>query len=309
MDHLKPSAENLPTTDRTKTPAQIHATIIRVRMRELVFSSAIFSRNYNEAMLGAIAGDIIGSVYEHQPVKTTEFALFAPGCRFTDDTVLTVAIADCLLTGKSYARTLEDYYYRYPNAGFGARFDAWARSHEHKPYNSWGNGSAMRVSPVGWGFSDLQQVLDEAKKSAEITHDHPEGIKGAQATAAAIFLARTGNSKADIKRGIETAFGYDLSRTLAEIRPTYSFDISCQGTVPQAITAFLESTGYEDAVRNAISLGGDSDTLACITGGIAEAFYGGVPDFIASRVMKILDTSLAATARLFISSRIAPNER
>lgn len=259
-------------------------------------------------MLGAIAGDIIGSVYEHRPVKTTEFPLFVAGCRFTDDTVLTVAVADCLLHGKGYAQKFEDYYYRYPNAGFGGGFHAWASSHDHKPYNSWGNGSAMRVSPVGWAFDDLQQVLDEATKSAEVTHNHPEGIKGAQATAAAIFLARTGSTKADIKRKIESTFGYDLSRTLDEIRPAYSFDISCQGTVPQAITAFLESAGYEDAVRKAISLGGDSDTLACITGGIAEAFYKSVPDFIANHVLKILDDNLAATARLFIA-RIGSNGR
>jgi ADP-ribosylglycohydrolase len=252
-------------------------------------------------MLGAITGDIIGSVYEHQPIKTSEFPLFAAGCRFTDDTVLTVAVADCLLNGKHYAQKFEDYYYHYPNAGFGGGFHTWASSHDHKPYNSWGNGSAMRVSPVGWAFADLQQVLDEAKRSAEVTHNHPEGIKGAQATAAAIFLARTGSTKADIKRAMESLFGYDLSRTLDEIRPAYTFDISCQGTVPPAITAFLESNDYEDAIRKAISLGGDSDTLACITGGIAEAFYKKIPTAIVERVFQILDERLTTITRLFMA--------
>jgi ADP-ribosylglycohydrolase len=252
-------------------------------------------------MLGAIAGDIIGSVYEHENVKATSFPLFRPSSRFTDDTVLTVAVADCLIHQANYAKKFEDYYYQYPNAGFGGGFQDWAGSREHKPYNSWGNGSAMRVSPVGFAFNDLQQVLDEAKRTAEITHNHPEGIKGAQATATAIFLARTGGTKAEIKRFVESSFGYDLSRTLDEIRPAYSFDISCQGTVPQAITAFLESNDFEDAIRKAISLGGDSDTLACITGGIAEAFYKKVPDAIAERVFQILDERLANVTRKFMA--------
>lgn len=250
-------------------------------------------------MLGAIAGDIIGSVYEHNRIKTTTFPLFSPGSRFTDDSVLTVAVADCILHQKSYAKKFEDYYYRYPRAGYGGNFQDWASSHHHQPYNSWGNGSAMRVSPVGWAFSDLEQTLAEAKKSAEVTHNHPEGIKGAQATAAAIFLARCGSSKDEIKRFVENSFSYDLKRTLDEIRPDYSFDVSCQGTVPQAITAFLESTDFEDAIRKAVSLGGDSDTLACITGGIAEAFYRAVPSDIAEQVFQILDEPLASIARLF----------
>jgi len=252
-------------------------------------------------MLGAIAGDIIGSIYEHRPIKTTKFPLFGPGCRFTDDTVLTVAVADCLLNGKGYAKKFEDYYYRFPNAGYGSGFCEWASSHNHQPYNSWGNGSAMRVSPVGWAFSDLGQTLAEAEKSAEVTHNHPEGIKGAQATAAAIFLARTGSSKEQIKEFVEKTFSYDLFLPLDSIRPAYRFDVSCQGTVPPALTAFLESTDYEDAVRKAVSLGGDSDTLACITGGIAEAFYKGVPDSITDRVFQILDKDLAAVARKFIA--------
>ena len=250
-------------------------------------------------MVGAIAGDIIGSIYEHRPIKTTKFTLFGSGCRFTDDTVLTVAVADCLLNGKAYAKTFEDYYYRFPNAGYGSGFCEWASPHDHKPYNSWGNGSAMRVSPVGWAFSDLEQTLAEAKKSAEVTHNHPEGIKGAQATAAAICLARTGSSKEQIKEFVEKTFAYDFLLPLDSIRPAYRFDVSCQGTVPPALTAFLESTDYEDAVRKAVSLGGDSDTLACITGSIAEAFYKGVPDSITERVFQILDKDLAAVVRKF----------
>ena len=250
-------------------------------------------------MLGAIAGDIIGSVYEHHQIKSTAFPLFSPGSQFTDDSVLTIAVADCILHQQSYAKRFKDYYYQYPNAGYGGRFQAWARAHDHQPYHSWGNGSAMRVSPVGWAFSDLKQTLAEAKRCAEVTHNHPEGIKGAQAAAAAIFLARCGSSKAEIRRFIEASFSYDLKRTLEEIRPAYGFDVSCQGTVPQAITAFLESTDFEDAIRKAVSLGGDSDTLACITGGIAEAFYQTVPSGIAEQVFQILDEPLANIVRMF----------
>jgi ADP-ribosylglycohydrolase len=251
-------------------------------------------------MLGAIAGDIIGSIYEHRPIKTTKFSLFGPGCRFTDDTVLTVAVADCLLNGKAYAKKFEDYYYRYPNAGYGSGFCEWAGSQDHQPYNSWGNGSAMRVSPVGWAFPDLEHTLAEAKATAGVTHNHPEGIKGAQATAAAIFLARTGSSKEQIKEFVEKTFAYDLSLPLDSIRPAYRFDVSCQGTVPPALTAFLESNSYEDAVRKAISLGGDSDTLACIAGGIAEAFYKVIPDAIVERAFQMLDERLATTTRMFM---------
>ncbi|MDB6032070.1 MAG: hypothetical protein JWM16_2408 [Verrucomicrobiales bacterium] len=253
-------------------------------------------------MLGAIAGDIIGSIYEHRPIKTTKFPLFGPGCRFTDDSVLTVAVADCLLTGKAYAKEFENYFYRFPNAGYGSGFCEWASSHHHQPYNSSGNGSAMRVSPVGWAFPDLEHTLAEAKKTAEVTHNHPEGIKGAQATPAAIFLARTGSSKEQIKEFVEKAFAYDLSQPLDSIRPAYRFDVSCQGTVPPALVAFLESTDYEDAVRKAVSLGGDSDTLACITGGIAEAFYKGVPESITERVLQILDEQLTSVTQRFLAT-------
>ncbi len=243
-------------------------------------------------MIGAIAGDIIGSVYEWNRIKTKRFELFSPDCYFTDDSVLTIALADAILNDKDYGVTMKSYYRRYPHAGYGGFFHQWASSRDSKPYNSWGNGAAMRISPAGFAFNSLEEVLTKAKQYTEITHNHPEGIKGAQATASAIFLARTGKTKKEIRAFIEKSFGYNLSMTLDEIRPTYRFDESCQGTVPQAITAFLESEDFEDAIRNAISLGGDSDTLACITGGIAQAFYGGAPEAIAQKVMEILDQDL-----------------
>ncbi|ELS33548.1 MULTISPECIES: ADP-ribosylglycohydrolase family protein [Pseudanabaena] len=239
-------------------------------------------------MLGAIAGDIIGSIYEISNHRSKDFPLFSEGCRFTDDTVLTVAIADCLMHQGSYAEYIKTYARLYPTRGYGGRFIEWMNSEAMEPYNSWGNGSAMRVSPIGFAYTDRDAVMHEAKCSAEVTHNHPEGVKGAQATAITVFMARQGHSKEQIKTEIVNSFGYDLRRTLDEIRPTYKFDVSCQGTVPQAITAFLESTDFEDAIRNAISLGGDSDTLACITGAIAEAYYGGVPEAIAEKVFTYL---------------------
>ncbi len=243
-------------------------------------------------MIGAIAGDIIGSVYEWDNIKTTEFPLFGKDCRFTDDTVLTVAIADSILTGTEYAVKLKQYYRRYPNAGYGGSFRNWGESEEFKPYNSWGNGSAMRVSPVGFAFDTIDKVLEEAKKSAQVTHNHPEGIKGAQAVASAVFLAKNGTDKAGIRNYVTRKFGYNLTEPLEQIRTYYKFDVSCQGSVPQAITAFLESTNYEDAVRKAVSLGGDSDTIACITGGIAQAYYKEIPNFITAKVTELLDDDL-----------------
>lgn len=255
-------------------------------------------------MIGAIAGDIIGSVYEWHPTKTESFPLFSDGSRFTDDTVLTVAVADALLHGRDYAVTFKAYARRYPHAGYGGNFMEWVISDSSDPYNSWGNGSAMRVSPVGWAFDSLEEVLGEAKRSAEVTHNHPEGIKGAQAVAAAIFLARTGSSKEAIRHYLEETFGYDLQRTVAEIRPSYRFDVSCQGSVPEAIICFLEGDSYEEAVRKAISLGGDSDTQACIAGGIAEAFHG-LPEDIRAEAMNRLDVVLKEVvlefARRFLS--------
>jgi ADP-ribosylglycohydrolase len=243
-------------------------------------------------MIGAIAGDIIGSAFEWRNVKTTGFELFGPASRFTDDTVLTVAVADCILTGKDYAGAFKEYGRRFPSAGYGGFFWGWLCSGSLEPYNSFGNGSAMRVSPVGFAFETLEEVLEEAKRSAEVTHNHPEGIKGAQAVASAIFLARKGSGKGEIRRYIEEAFGYDLDRTLDEIRPGYTFDVTCQGSVPEAIIAFLESEDFEDAVRKAISLGGDSDTIACMTGGIAQAYYKVVPGPILQKVRGILDPGL-----------------
>jgi ADP-ribosylglycohydrolase len=183
---------------------------------------------------------------------------------------------------------MQEYGNRYPTAGYGGMFKGWLRSEDPRPYNSWGNGSAMRVSPVGWAFGTLEETLEAAKRSAEITHNHPEGIKGAQATAACIYLARTGKSKQEIKEYVESTFGYNLSRTCDEIRPVYQFDGSCQGTVPESIIAFLESDDYESAIRLTVSLGGDSDTMGAITGAIAEAYYGGVPEHIKVEVVKRL---------------------
>lgn len=252
-------------------------------------------------MIGAIAGDIIGSVYEWENIKTKKFDLFSPNCFFTDDTVLTVALAESILTGNDYASLMRAYYRRYPDAAYGGLFHRWAHADESPAYNSWGNGAAMRISPVGFRFETLDEVLVRAAEYTAVTHNHPEGMKGAQATAAAIFLARTGSTKADIKRYIEATFRYDLSRSVDEIRPTYQFNESCQKTVPEAIVCFLESTDFEDAIRNAISLGGDSDTLACIAGGIAQGFYG-VPAAVADQAMSILDEDLRGITARFISS-------
>ena len=254
-------------------------------------------------MFGAIAGDIIGSVYEHYPIKTTRFPLFSSNSRFTDDTVLTIAVANAILLNHDpagsvdpigsagsvdYASALKNFARKYPNAGYGMSFYTWMLSDVSKPYNSWGNGSAMRVSAVGFGFDSLDDVLEQAKKSAAVTHNHPEGIKGAQATAMAILLARKGSTKQQIQREISNRFGYELNRKLEEIRPAYSFDVSCQGTVPEAIIAFLESEDVEGAIRGAVSLGGDSDTLACIAGGIAQAFYRKIPAAIVQEVRRRL---------------------
>ena len=250
-------------------------------------------------MIGAIAGDIIGSVYEHRPIKTKDFPLFSENSRFTDDTVLTIAIADAILTGRPYKEAILKFGRRYPNAGYGGSFSRWLQEDDPQPYNSWGNGSAMRVSPVGFAFSSETEILEQAKATAEVTHNHPEGIKGAQATALAIFKAKNGAGKEEIRERISEKIGYDLSRTVNDIRPNYSFDISCQGTVPEAIISFLDSESYEDAIRNAVSLGGDSDTLACITGGIAEAFYGGVPDTIWKKALNRLPSSLLEVVMRF----------
>src|ERR1700693_981986 len=259
-------------------------------------------------LIGAIAGDIIGSIYEAFPIKSKTFPLFDRRSRFTDDSVLTVAVAEVIVHGGGYVQQFRDFYHRYPDRGYGGGFHVWAQSNEPKPYGSYGNGSAMRVSPIGFAFDDLESVLAEAKRSAEVTHDHPEGIKGAQATAAAIYLARRKTSKEKIRSYIEHTFDYDLSQSLDAIRPSYEFDVTCQGTVPMAIRSFLEADDFEDAIRNAVSLGGDSDTLACIAGGVAEAYYG-VPSFIEKEVLDRLEPELIRVAKKFEATFMhGPNE-
>ena len=260
-------------------------------------------------MLGALTGDIVGSIYEWNNIKTTEFPLFQAQCRFTDDSVLTVALAEAILTGRSYASLMKSYCRNYPDAGYGSGFLRWAQSESSAPYNSFGNGSAMRISPVGWAFDTLEEVLKKAEEYSVLTHSHPEGVKGAQATAATVYIARSGASKEEIRRYVTDTFSYDLSRSLDEIRPGYSFDVSCQGTVPQAITAFMESEDFESALRLAISLGGDSDTLACITGGMAEAFYGGVPITIAVETLRLLDEDLRRVTLEFREKYVRPKEQ
>lgn len=239
-------------------------------------------------MYGAILGDIIGSPYEFdRSGKTKDFPLFSPESRFTDDSVMTIAVAEAFLgisadsseeeIRQRLIRSMQKFGRKYSSIGYGAKFLAWLHSDDPRPYGSWGNGSAMRVSSAGWLFEDLDTVLKMSKLSAEVSHDHPEAVKGAQATAAAIYLARTGHSKDEIRIFIINTFGYDLSRTCDEIRPGYRHDVSCRGTVPEAITAFLEGSSFEDVIRTAVSLGGDCDTLTCIAGAMAEAFYG-VPE-------------------------------
>jgi ADP-ribosylglycohydrolase len=256
-------------------------------------------------MLGAITGDIIGSVHEAAGTKTKDFPLFEPYTDFTDDTVLTVAVADSLLTGADLVYKLHDYFDRYPQAGYGGSFIGWALHRRREPYGSWGNGSAMRVSPVAYAYETLDEVLHHAERTAAVTHNHPEGIKGAQATAAAVFLARTGAEKAEIRRFIEGRFGYDLSMPLGAIRPAYLFDVSCQGSVPQSLVAFLEAANFEDAVRSAISLGGDADTMACIAGAIAEPYFG-IPAEIERQALAYLDDDLRRVVDQFRERFVRP---
>lgn len=235
-------------------------------------------------MLGAIAGDVIGSVYERRGLKTTNFPLFSSRSRPTDDTVMTVATARAILTGVPYERAYHEFGNRFPHAGYGGAFRRWLASPDLLPYGSWGNGSAMRVSPIGFAFDSVERVLAEAERSAAVTHGHAEGVKGAQAVALAVLLARTGASKTEIREELTRRFAYDLDRTVDEIRPGYHFEVSCQGSVPEAIVAFLDSRDVEDAIRLAISLGGDADTQASIAGAVAHAFYGEVPSELAAPV-------------------------
>ena len=249
-------------------------------------------------MLGAIAGDIIGSIYEAAPIKTKGFPLFGLGVSFTDDTVCTVAIADALLSGGDFAQFLRAYVRRYPGRGYGGMFLRWAHTPGMSAYGSWGNGAAMRVSAVAWLASDEADALATAARSAAVSHGHPEAIAGAQATVLAAWLARHGADPETVHREIAARFGYDLGQSVEQIRAWYAFDISCQGTVPPALVCALEATCYEDAIRNAVSLGGDTDTLACITGGIAEALYGLPPD-IAAQARGYLDHRLLSVIDRF----------
>jgi ADP-ribosylglycohydrolase len=248
-------------------------------------------------MIGAIAGDMIGSPYEAYPIKHKNFDIVVSA--FTDDTVLTIAVAHSILNSVDYADSIKSFAQKYHHLPYGGTFRKWIWSWENKPYNSFGNGSAMRVSPVGFAFDSIDDVLQEAKQSAEVTHNHPEGIKGAQATALAILMARKGSDKRAIRSEITDRFGYDLKRTVDDIRPDYSFDVSCQGSVPESIIAFLDSIFYEDAVKNAISLGGDADTMACIAGGIAQAYYKIVPGYISNMVLEKLPKDLLEVAVAF----------
>lgn len=260
-------------------------------------------------MYGAILGDIIGSPYEFDAgEKTKDFPLFSENSVWTDDTVLTIAVADAFLTAgldaseevlwKQLVKSMRYYGKRFPKAGYGLRFWRWLHSWKPKPYNSFGNGSAMRVSSVAWLYHDLESVRRAARISAEVTHNHPEGIKGAEASAVAIFLARTGRSKDEVKTYITEEFGYDLSRTCDEIRPNYHHVQTCQETVPEAITAFLEGESFEDVIRTAVSLGGDCDTVAAIAGSIAEGFYG-VPENLKDECRSRLPENLLSTLNTF----------
>ena len=260
-------------------------------------------------MYGAILGDIIGSPYEFDMgSKTKEFSLFSKRSTFTDDSVMTIAVAEAFLgvpdddevIRKRLIDAMQKYGALYPHAGYGLRFSDWLDSEAPMPYNSWGNGSAMRVSAVAWLYNDLETVRHMARLSAEVTHNHPEGIKGAEATASAIFLARTGYTKDRIRQYIENEFGYALNRTCDEIRPTYHHVESCMETVPEAITAFLEGDSFEDVIRTAVSLGGDCDTLTCIAGSVAEAFYG-VSDDLKEECMSRLPQDLLEVLIRFVS--------
>lgn len=266
-------------------------------------------------MYGAILGDMIGSPYEFDMGdKTKEFPLFSQRSEFTDDTVMTIAVAEAFLDAsddenairRKLIQSMQKWGHRYPGAGYGARFCGWLESSESQPYQSFGNGSAMRVSAVAWLYDDLDTVRSMARLSAEVTHNHPEGIKGAEATASAIYLARTGKTKEEIKTYIEKNFGYDLSRSCDEIRPGYHHVESCQATVPEAITAFLEGESFEDVIRTAVSLGGDCDTLTCIAGSIAEGFYG-VPEELKQACRNRLDKELLDVLDRFEGYKSAMN--
>lgn len=259
-------------------------------------------------MIGAILGDIVGSIYEFDNIKTKEFELFDKECFFTDDSVMTIAIAEALMQfekideeniaefKENLITVMHKIGRKYPDCGYGGHFCMWIMLNDRTPYNSFGNGSAMRVSSVGWYANSLAEAEFIAKATAEVSHNHPEGIKGAVATAGAVFLARTGVSMNEIRKYISQYYTIDF--TIDEIRPIYDYDITCQGTIPQAMQAFFESTSFEDAIRNAISIGGDSDTLAAITGAVAEAYYG-IPDNLKQTALSHLDEWLLDITKRF----------
>lgn len=263
---------------------------------------------YCPMLMGAILGDIAGSIYEFDPHKSTDINLQDKRMDYTDDTIMTIAVADWILNDKRHTMNglverMQQWGRRYPHpmGAYGNMFSQWLRSDNPMPYNSWGNGSAMRVSAVGFAFDTLEETMNVAKKCAEVTHNHPEGIKGAQATAAAIFMARTGSPKEVIRRYITDTFGYNLDRSCDDIRPTYRFDGSCQGTVPESIIAFLDSKDYEDALRLCISLGGDADTIGAITGAIAGAYYNKMPYALYEFGMEKLPKDIQNVVGLFNS--------
>ena len=262
----------------------------------------------NVTIIGAIAGDIVGSVYEFDPVKRKDFELMRPDMEVTDDSIMTIAVAEWLLESdlehlesSALIRSMQKWGRRYPSpmGSYGGMFSRWLQAKNAEPYGSWGNGSAMRVSPVGFTFDTLQQTLHAAEMTAAVTHNHPEGIKGAQATAAAIFMARKGNSKQEIRSYIEKQFGYDLSKSCDEIRPSYRFFESCMQTVPESIIAFLDSSDFEDALRLTVSLGGDADTMGAITGGIAAAYYKKMPSALSHFVDALLPDDMRKVVNEF----------
>ena len=263
-------------------------------------------------MLGAVIGDIAGSRFEWNNTKSKDFEFFAPGCRITDDSVMTLAIARAILDsagrrdrlGAEAVRCMQSFGRRWARGCYGGSFSRWLMSEHPRPYGSWGNGSAMRVSACAWAASSLEDALDMARRVTEVTHDHPEGIRGAEAVTAAIWLARQGEGREAIRRHVEKRY-YPLDFTLDDIRPGYGFDVSCQGSVPQAIEAFLESEDFEDAVRNAISLGGDSDTIGAMAGSIAEAFYG-IPRTFRDRASDYLPSELEDVVKEFELSYSVP---
>lgn len=256
-------------------------------------------------MLGALVGDIVGSIYEFQNTKSTDFDLFTPGSKYTDDSVMTLAVAKWLMeddehTEEHLIRCMQELGRKYPRAGYGGNFSWWLRQNHPRPYESWGNGAGMRVSPVGLYANSLEEVLHLAAVSASVSHNHPEGVKGAQAIASSVYLCKEGKTKEEIKDYVGKSFGYNLNRTIAEIRPTYDFDVSCQGSVPEAIIAFCEGNTFEEVIRLAISLGGDSDTIACMAGAIAACMYP-IPNWIEEKCNAILTKELREIKDRFVA--------